>query len=208
LQQFAVYDEVYPPLQEVILEVREKVQEMSDDDVTVTKSELKRWRNELIKIDKIHRERILTLTVAAECGWKVAGDMAFIKKGTNPLQDRGKKSFPRKLITVLIIGDLTDKALAKALKLDRKRKEEAPTSSKAKKKKGGSHSYGGNSHYGKSFSQPVAQFSPHVPPPPIGRQETRTCLGCRQVGHLMKNCPRINSGIPAALGAAPKYESK
>lgn len=87
MQQFAVYDDATPPLQELILEVREKLQEMGEDDqpsARVTRAELKRWRKELEKIDTIHRERILTLTVAAECGWKVAGDMAFIKKGAIP----------------------------------------------------------------------------------------------------------------------------
>lgn len=107
---------------------------------------------------------------------------------------------------MLIIGDLSDKALAKALKMDRKRKEEAPTSSKAKKK--GKYSHGTSSSYGRGHPQAVPQFSPHVPPPPLGKHETRTCLGCRQVGHLMRNCPRINSSVPAALGVAPKYESK
>lgn len=93
MQQFAIYDDAYPPLQELILEVREKIQEMTEDDGKVTKAELKRWRNELQKIDTIHRERILTLTVAAECGWKVAGDMVFIKKGTEPFEAREVSQF-------------------------------------------------------------------------------------------------------------------
>jgi len=60
----------------------------------VTKTDVKRWKKEIEGIDKVHRERILTLTVAAECGWKVAGDMCFIKKRTKPNKIR-KKSLPQ-----------------------------------------------------------------------------------------------------------------
>jgi len=97
-------------------------------------------------------------------------------------------------------GNLADKALAKALKMDRKRKSES-ASDRPKKKKPYRQSYGG------STSQAVAHYSPHVPPPQIVREfkpETRTCLGCRQQGHLLRHCPRVDSGIPAALGAPRK----
>jgi len=61
-----------PILQEVFLEVKEKFKDMKDEEedgeVTVIKAELKRFKNELTKVDKFHRERILTLTVAAENG--------------------------------------------------------------------------------------------------------------------------------------------
>jgi len=65
--------------------------------------------------------------------------------------------------------------LAKALKMDRKRKEEAASSSSKAKKKG-KYSHAASSSYGRGSSQAVAQFSPHVPPPPIVKHETRTCL--------------------------------
>jgi hypothetical protein len=39
------------------------------------------WYDDVVEIDKIMRDRLLILTVAAERGWKVASDLAFAMKG-------------------------------------------------------------------------------------------------------------------------------
>ncbi len=42
---------------------------------------LRQWEEELIEIDAAVRSRLYILTVAAEKGWKVTGDLAFGMKG-------------------------------------------------------------------------------------------------------------------------------
>ncbi len=39
------------------------------------------WYEDVEEIDKIMRDRLLILTVAAERGWKVASDLSFAMKG-------------------------------------------------------------------------------------------------------------------------------
>ncbi len=42
---------------------------------------MRQWEDELIEIDAAVRNRLYILTVAAEKGWRVAGDLAFGMKG-------------------------------------------------------------------------------------------------------------------------------
>jgi len=76
---------MYPTFQDVLISLGDKIKGLKEgktDDISL--AELKEWRDNLREVDKSMRERMLVMTVAAECGWKVASDMSFIKKGTKP----------------------------------------------------------------------------------------------------------------------------
>lgn len=68
----------YPSLQDLILEVRGY---RKDGDETVPIDVVQDWEETLFKIDKVIRDRLFVLTVAAERGWKVASDVSFNMKG-------------------------------------------------------------------------------------------------------------------------------
>lgn len=126
-----------------------------------------------------------------------------------------------------MLGDLADKNLAKALKKEDKRKREAKDE-KEKTRKKPQFSRGGyrpqpynafppmmgwpqfpfgNFPQVATPGQSVGPAFQNAPAPFYGpRPETRTCLNCRQVGHLAKNCP-MKPAFPApsaAAGAPPK----
>jgi len=48
------------------------------------------WERQMKALDKLERDRIFTLTVAAEEGWKTAQDMNFNKKGNASNKDLAK----------------------------------------------------------------------------------------------------------------------
>ncbi len=123
-------------------------------------------------------------------------------------------------------GDLADKNLAKALKKDEKRKREAKDDKDKGKKKPAYR--GPNRFQAGGFSQPMGWANPYqfgygqqMPPmmqPGMQHQampmqnnymprvETRTCLNCRQAGHIARNCPQRPQfpAASAAAGSAPK----
>jgi len=77
---------MYPPFQDVLISLGKKVKELKSGKSDEIKLEdLKEWRDSLRQVDKTMRDRMQVMTVAAECGWKVATDMSFIKKGTMPI---------------------------------------------------------------------------------------------------------------------------
>jgi hypothetical protein len=76
----AMYDAFYPLLQDLLLSLR-KV--MKNKDARVTQGMIEDWVDDVIEIDKIARDRLFVLTVAAERGWRVASDLAFAMKGNN-----------------------------------------------------------------------------------------------------------------------------
>ena len=51
------------------------------DGVEATLEMIEEWETSMIEMDKIHRERIFILTITAEKGWRIASEVAFIKKG-------------------------------------------------------------------------------------------------------------------------------
>ena len=52
------------------------------DGIEPTVEMVKEWEDAVTEIDKTHRDRIFILTIAAEKGWRIASEVAFIKKGT------------------------------------------------------------------------------------------------------------------------------
>jgi len=174
----------------------------SGEEVTV--EDVKDWLVEVKEIDKLLRDRLYVLTVAAELGWRVASDMASNKKGNTTL------SWLLNLVNcVCSVGNNADKDLAKAVKKEEKRKREERE--KPKKRK-----YNFNQAF-RQYHQPpqmapaynpalaaAVALPPPLPPPPMyqRRVESRTCLGCGQVGHLLRNCPR--GGPSTSAGMAQK----
>lgn len=161
--------------------MKEKVK--NGEDVSV--EDVKEWLVEVKEIDKLLRDRLFVLTVAAELGWRVASDMASHKKGNS-----------------------ADKDLAKAVKKEEKRKREEKENKPKKKKNNFNQAF-------RQYHQPQQMYPaynpalaaavalPPPPPPPLYQRwvETRACLGCSQVGHLLRNCPR---GGPSTSGTSQK----
>lgn len=111
-----------------------------------------------------------------------------------------------------VVGNMADKDLAKVLERKEKRKREGAKDRPKKAKFGRKGSYFMASQVAPTaVAAPTtapAQFSafPAYPAPgPSGghRPESRTCLICKQPGHLYRFCPNKASAA-AALGAAPK----
>jgi hypothetical protein len=112
------------------------------------------------------------------------------------------------------LGDLADKLLAKCLKKDEKRKEDAKETKvkKEKKKPAFRGGFRAQPFNGLGFQNPqgMQQFPamqgqgglyPQTSLPP--RPELRACLNCKQQGHLARTCP-YRLPPSAALGVAPK----
>ncbi len=49
-------------------------------DVEVTSDMCEVWHDEMIQLDKLFRDRLFILTIAAEGGWRIASEVAFRKK--------------------------------------------------------------------------------------------------------------------------------
>jgi hypothetical protein len=105
---------------------------------------------------------------------------------------------------------MADKNLVKVLKHDEKRKAEAKDEKEKEKRKKPNTGvrppmpfrpqqpypmYGWPTPQGYQPQMPMTGYAP--------RPETRTCLNCKQVGHLARFCPQ-RPGPSAALGAPPK----
>jgi len=138
----------------------------------------------MIAVDEILRQRLFILVIAAERGWRLASRVAFRKK-----------------------GNFADKDLAKELKEEERRKRKAEeVDRQAKKKRPTYHHHHQRDQPAPAYHPPAAThgqgFQNRRAPNP--RPETRTCINCRQVGHLLRNCPTLNNYQGAALGAAPK----
>ncbi len=209
LQQMAVYDACYPKLQDLLLSLRSV---MKDKDSRITQEMIEDWVEDVADIDKVLRDRLFVLTVAAERGWRVASDLAFAMKG-NHLAVRCKRLGSQ---SFFVIGDLADKLLAKCLKKDEKRKEDAKdTKVKEKKKKPAFKGGFRQQPYPYGWQQPPAQgyqpypmqgaggFYPQAATAQGPRPEFRQCLNCKQTGHLARGCP-FKPPPAAALGVAPK----
>jgi hypothetical protein len=78
LQQLCNYESFYPALLDHLLEMRDL---MKDKDKKVTQDVIEKWVDDLTVIDKVLRDRLFVLTVAAQKGWKVAAELAFYMKG-------------------------------------------------------------------------------------------------------------------------------
>jgi len=134
----------------------------------------------IIAVDSVLRERLFILIIAAERGWRLASRVAFRKK-----------------------GDYADKDLAKELREEEKRKRKNEDVEKPRKKRAPYH---GSYHQAPSFQHPAPSSSQGYANCRPGnnnapRPETRTCINCRQVGHLLRNCPTLNNYQGAAQGA-------
>ncbi len=68
----------YPVLQDLILEVRSY---RKDGAESVPMEKVAEWEAKLYTVDKVMRDRLFILTIAAERGWRVATDVAFNMKG-------------------------------------------------------------------------------------------------------------------------------
>ncbi len=68
----------YPTLQDLILEVR--THRLGGEE-EVPMETVRTWEEKLMKVDKVIRDRLFILTIAAERGWRVATDVAFNMKG-------------------------------------------------------------------------------------------------------------------------------
>ncbi len=56
---------------------------MKDRDSRITQEMIEDWVEDLADVDKVMRDRLFVLTVAAERGWRVASDLAFAMKGNH-----------------------------------------------------------------------------------------------------------------------------
>jgi len=75
------YNAYYVPFQEAYLKMRKA----RKDGTPVTPEMLLEWEELMKQSDKASRDRLFVLTVAAEMGWAVAGDVAAVMKGIKPL---------------------------------------------------------------------------------------------------------------------------
>lgn len=182
--------------------MREKI--ASGEDASV--EDVADWLKEVKEIDSLLRDRLFVLTVAAELGWRVAADMASSKKGivTKSCKEKCTNNMHKNL------GNMADKDLARAIRKEEKRKQEEKEN-RPKKKKGFNQAF--RAYHAQPQQQaPVYQNPlaaaialPPPPPPPLPRYprpvESRSCIGCGQVGHLVRFCPR---GNPSTSGSAQK----
>ncbi len=63
--------------QKLLLKIRQTRKGERDQE----EDDLEEWEDTLHEMDSVFRERLFILTIAAEKGWKIAGDVAFRKKG-------------------------------------------------------------------------------------------------------------------------------
>ncbi len=113
---------------------------------------------------------------------------------------------------------MADKLVAKVLKKDEKRKEDSKkeTKEKEKKKKPAKAGMRAQQMYNPMYNPWQNPQGMGFQQPPMGqgypgaagfgynpRPEWRSCLNCKQVGHIARACP-YRAAPSAALGVAPK----
>ncbi len=76
-QQMKFFKNFYLKFQDFLLMLRSTRKEKAK----VTTELLDDWEDDLHDLDKIFREKLFILCIAAEKGWKIAGEVAFLKKG-------------------------------------------------------------------------------------------------------------------------------
>ena len=189
LQQIKFMEEVYPSFQDHFLQVRA----LQKGDTAFSQDLCDEWVENLMEMDTAFREKLFILVIAAEEGWQIASEVAFRKTGT-----------------------LADKDLYKVKEKAEKRKRDGPKEAKSRKAHRPFRKFFPQAAMQRQdqvaqapsyLSQGIAPPLPAYPPPPPGgygqRPETRTCLICKQTGHLYRFCPNKSSAA-AALGQAPK----
>ena len=82
-QQLTIFEESYPQLQDLIIAIRNFRKEGESE---IDAETIKEWETLALQIDKVMRDRIFILIVAAERGWRVATDTAFNMKGNLKVQ--------------------------------------------------------------------------------------------------------------------------
>ncbi len=61
------------------------------DGIEPTTEMVAEWETSMLEQDKVHRERLFILSIAAEKGWRIASEVAFIKKGKRMELTQGVK---------------------------------------------------------------------------------------------------------------------
>ena len=77
LQQMQFFKQLYPSHQAMTLQLRAARR----GELEVTPEVLRVWEESQLEQDEVLRQRLFILTIAAEKGWKIAGEVAFRKKG-------------------------------------------------------------------------------------------------------------------------------
>lgn len=80
-QQLTMFEACYPSVQDLALAIRKF---RKDEEREIDEETIQEWEELIFEVDKVMRDRIFVLTVAAERGWRVASDMCFNMKGTGP----------------------------------------------------------------------------------------------------------------------------
>lgn len=83
------FKEFYFQFQELLLDIRAT----RKDEEEVTTEVLESWEDSLHDLDKVFRDRLFLLCIAAEKGWRIAGEVAFRKNGNVCLQRKGQTEF-------------------------------------------------------------------------------------------------------------------
>ncbi len=76
-QQLNVFKSFYKKHQDMLLQMRA----VRKDGLEPTTELVALWEQSMMEMDKVHRERLFILTIAFEKGWRIASEVAFIKKG-------------------------------------------------------------------------------------------------------------------------------
>ena len=199
-QQMQFFKSFYFIHQKLLLSIRETRKGNREQD----EDDLEQWEDLLHEMDKVFRDRMFILTIAAEKGWKIAGEVAFRKKGRILVS----LTFNLRPSLRMFLGNMSDKDLAKVMRDENKKRTSSDAGSskpkKPHKKPGGYYRQNQGHTWNQGYSQyPAAVFQPPPPPPPLPsapypyqNRDPRTCLICKQSGHLYRNCPNRQGPAP------------